>query len=49
MVIWTEKMSVEVEAESEEEAREIVLNCEHNEVGVSAELDSQPEAFIQPF
>lgn len=44
-VIWTESMRVNVRAASEEEARDIVLNCEHDESQVSSELDSPPEAY----
>lgn len=44
-VIWTERMSVNVQAKNEAQAREKVLNCEHDESEVSSELDSQPEAY----
>ncbi len=44
-VVWTERMSVNVKANSYQEAREMVLNCEHDESQVSAELDSSPEAY----
>lgn len=43
-VIWTERMSVNVQAKNEQEAREKVLNSEHDYSQVSAEIDSQPEA-----
>lgn len=44
-VVWSERMSVNVEAENEQEAREKVLNCEHDEAQVASELDMQPEAY----
>ena len=44
-VVWSERMSIEVEAKNEKEAREIVLNCEHDESQVSSELDMQPEVY----
>ncbi len=44
-VVWTERMSVEVEANDEQEACRIVLDCEHDEAGVSSEIDTSPEAY----
>ena len=44
-VVWDERHSVEVVAGSEKEACEIVLNCEHDEIAVSAELNGPPEAY----
>ena len=44
-VRWEEAFSVNVQAKSEEEAIEMVLNCEYDEGGVSGELSVQPEAF----
>ncbi len=45
IVRWDERHSVEVEAESEQEAEDIVRNCEHDESAVSAELNGSPEAY----
>ena len=44
-VVWSERMSINVQAENEQKAREKILNCEHDESQVSSEIDSQPEAF----
>ena len=44
-VVWTEQMSTNVQAENEEKACEKVLNCEHDEASVSAEIDTSPVAY----
>lgn len=44
-VIWTERMSVNIEAENEEQAVDKVWNCEHDENGVSSEIDGGIEAY----
>jgi len=44
-VIWLEKKSVNVKAKDRQEAERIVLDCEHEESDVSAELDCSPEAY----
>ena len=44
-VVWEERMSVNVQAKSEEEAIEMVHNCEYDEAGVSSEISTPPEAF----
>ena len=44
-VVWSERMSVNVEAKNEQEAIEMVLNCEHDESQVASELDIQPRAY----
>ena len=44
-VVWNEKMSVNIEATSREEAEEMAWNCEYDENEVSSEMDSAMEAY----
>jgi hypothetical protein len=44
-VVWEERMSVNVIAKSEEEAVEMVHQCEYDEGQVSAEISTPPEAY----
>jgi len=44
-VVWEEKMSVNVEAKSELEAINMILNCEYDESQTSSEISGSPEAF----
>lgn len=44
-VVWTERMSVNVQANSEDEAIEMIMNGEFDEAGVSAEIDGSAEAY----
>lgn len=44
-VVWTERHAVNIEAETEEEAIEKACQCDYDEAGLSAEIDSMPEAY----
>jgi len=44
-VIWTEQLSVNIEAISEEEAVRKVYDCEYDENNLSSEISSSPEAY----
>ena len=44
-VVWEERMSVNVIAETEEKAIEMVHQCEYDEAGVNAEISTPPEAY----
>lgn len=44
-VTWEERLSVNVEAESEKEACDKILNCDYDENGVAYEISNSPEAF----
>lgn len=44
-VVWEERMSVNVEAKSEEEAVEMVHSCNYDEAGVASEISTPPEAY----
>lgn len=44
-VVWTERHAVNIEAETEEEAIQKAYNCDYDEAGLSAEIDSMPEAY----
>lgn len=43
-VYWTEKKSIIIEAQSEDEAIDKVWNGQHDENGVSSEMDNTIEA-----
>lgn len=44
-VIWTEKHSVNVKAESKEQATNLIMNSSYDEMSVSSEIDMPPEAY----
>lgn len=44
-VIWTEKLSIQIQANSEQEAVEKVHDCEYDNNQISTEIDSTPEAY----
>lgn len=44
-VIWEERMSVNVQANSKEEAEQKVHDCEYQDDQVSSELSLYPEAY----
>ena len=44
-VIWSERMSVNVEAETKEEAEQMIHDSDYQDDQVGSEIDSQPEAF----
>lgn len=44
-VTWEERMSVNVDAKSEEEAVEMVHSCNYDEAGVASEISMMPEAY----
>ena len=44
-VYWSERKCIALTARSKEDAREKVLNCQYEEDQVSAELDSNVEAY----
>lgn len=45
-VVWEERLSVNVEAKNEEEAIQMVHNCDYDENGVASEISGMPEAFV---
>jgi hypothetical protein len=47
-VVWTEKFSVNVEAESEEKAIEIINKREFKEEEVAGEINTSPIAYLMP-
>lgn len=47
-VVWTERMSVNIEEKSENEAVDKVWNSEYDENGVSSEMDSSIVAYLMP-
>jgi len=44
-VIWEEELSVNVEAENEEEAVEMIHECNYDENGVASEITLPPRAY----
>ena len=44
-VIWSERMAVNVEAETKEEAEQMIHDCKYQNDQVGSEIDSMPEAF----
>lgn len=44
-VIWTERMSVEIQAETADEAVDKAWNSEYDENNLSSEIDSSMEAY----
>jgi len=44
-VVWEEKHSVNIDAESEEDAIQKVLDCDYDDTQTSAEVSAVPEAF----
>jgi hypothetical protein len=44
-VVWTERMSVNIEAETADEAVDKAWNSEYDENGVSSEMDGSIEAY----
>jgi len=49
IVVWEEKRSITVVAKSEEEAEEMIRNCEYNEAETEIEFSQQPTAYNNPF
>ena len=47
-VIWTECMSVNVEANSVDEAKNIVYDRKYDENGLASEIDSPLEVYVVP-
>jgi len=44
-VRWQESFSVNVEAESEEKAEDMIMDNKYDEAQVNSEISSSPEAF----
>lgn len=47
-VVWHEKMSVNIEAESQEEAVNKAWDSDYDENGVASEIDGSIEAYLIP-
>lgn len=43
-VVWEERMSINVQAETEENAIEMVHECNYDEQQISSEISGMPEA-----